>query len=76
MNKGRASGLDGIPIECILGMRGLNIDNPKCLVSPLDDIVLNLFNMVLESGVFPDACRRAVLVPGSSKRGHTECSRH
>ena len=61
MNKGRASGIDGIPIECVLGMRGVDIDNPKCLVSPLDEAILDLFNIVLESGVFPDTWRRAVL---------------
>ena len=38
-------------------------DNPKCLVSPIDEIILDLFNRVLETGVFPDAWRRAALVP-------------
>ena len=63
MKRGRASGMDGIPIECMLGIRGMDGDNPKCLVSPIDEIILDLFNRVLETGVFPDAWRRAALVP-------------
>ena len=63
MKRGRASGIDGIPIECILGSRGANLDNPDALVSPVDEILLDTFNQVLSSGAFPDAWRRAALVP-------------
>ena len=33
------------------------------MVSPLDDILLELFNTILASGIFPDAWRRAALIP-------------
>ena len=63
MKKGRASGMDGMPIECVLEIRGIDEDNPKSLVSPIDDILLYLFNRVLDTERFPDAWRRAALVP-------------
>jgi hypothetical protein len=63
MKRGRASGLDGIPIECVLGVRGADPEEPDALVSPIDEILLETFNQVLTTCVFPDAWRRAALVP-------------
>ena len=62
MKRGRASGMDGIPIECVLGHRGSS-DRPTHLVSPVDDILRNLLNAVLTSGIFPNVWRRAAFSP-------------
>ena len=46
MKKGKAGGIDGIPIETILGIRQKdeNEDPPSNLVGACDSIILDLFN--------------------------------
>ena len=53
MHKNRAVGLDGIPAECILGRWD---DSENALVSPVDGLVLHLFNTVIMNGRYPDVC--------------------
>ena len=60
MHKGKTVGPDGIPIECILGVR---CENTNQLVSPIDDIIVRVFNIILGSGQYPEAWRVALLRP-------------
>ena len=61
VKRGKSPGVDGINAECILGIR--TDDGSNILVSPLDEMMLDIFNEVLVSGRFPGAWRQAVVVP-------------
>ena len=63
LRKGRAKGLDGVPMECFLGMREPNMPRSGGMCSALDDVVLRLFNGIWASGRYPKAWRIAALVP-------------
>ena len=64
MNKGKAAGVDGLYMEYFLGER---IDegegDERQLISPLDGMILNVFNKILTTGRFPELWRMAALMP-------------
>ena len=62
MNTGKAVGVDGIPFELFRGMYEEDLDI-RTLVSNFDELILHTFNVILNSGKYPDAWRLAVLVP-------------
>jgi hypothetical protein len=65
VNRGKAAGFDGMPIECFLGLRDMNPESPtyRQLVSPLDSIIMYIFNTILRTGCYPESWRLAVLMP-------------
>lgn len=74
MKRGKAAGLDGLPIEGFLGSRGTKVENPSQLLrSPLDELMVDLFNRILQSGGYPDAWRLAALVPLPKGGGLNMC---
>ena len=60
MNKEKAVGIDGIPIECILGIWN---SEEQALVSPLDDLMVYMFNRILYTGQYPACWQTAILKP-------------
>jgi hypothetical protein len=62
MKSDKAVGIDGVPFELF---RGTFDDAPgvRKLISELDDLLVHVFNVILDSGKYPDAWRLAVLVP-------------
>ena len=55
MHTGKAGGIDGVPIEFFLGIRTMEGEagqgGRSILVSALDELMLCLFNLILETGV-------------------------
>ncbi len=71
MHKGRAGGVDGLPIELFLGFR---VEGKGPLLSCFDAAVLDLFNSILLRGKYPLAWRIAMLVPIFKNKGSPLCT--
>ena len=62
MRSGKAGGTDGIAFEFCRGAFLADVD-ANLTHSPIENLLLKMFNTILHSGKYPEAWRLATLIP-------------